>query len=200
MEDIRKELQMKLLLARHGETDWNVRSWIQGSTDIPLNGRGKEQARQLAESLVHRQPHIGAIYSSGLERARQTAAVVSWLMEVPYKVEPGLEEFNLGSWEGKTWKQVRSVYTKEYENWHQNRRYTRIPKGESYQDLLDRLVPALRRIAEREQSDTLIVTHSACIMTLFSYINDTPFEDMVKLYHTENGGVYELEGERILAL
>lgn len=189
---------MKLLLARHGETDWNVRSWIQGNTDIPLNDRGKEQARQLAESLVHRQPPIGAIYTSGLERARQTAAIVSYLTEVPYKVELGLEEFNLGSWEGKTWKQVRSVYTQEYENWHKNRRYTRIPQGESYQDLLDRLVPALRRISEREQSDTLIVTHSACIMTLFTYINNTPFEDMVKLYHTENGAIYELEVERLL--
>ena len=189
---------MKLLLARHGETDWNVKSWIQGSTDIPLNDRGKEQAGQLANLLVNRQPAIGAIYTSGLERARQTAAIVSYQTGVPYRVEPGLEEFNLGSWEGRTWKQVRVVYPQEYENWHRNRRYTRIPQGESYQDLLDRLIPALKRIAAREQSATLIVTHSACIMTLFSYINDTPFEDMVKLYHTENGGIYELDGKQLL--
>ena len=188
---------MKLLLARHGETDWNVKSWIQGSTDIPLNDRGKEQANQLAERILLSESPISAIYTSGLERARQTAAIVSYLTSVPYKVESGLEEFNLGSWEGKTWRQVRKMYTREYEGWHNNRRYTRIPGGESYQDLLDRLVPALKRIADRERSDVLVVTHSACIMTLFSYIYDTPFEDMVKNYHTENGVIYELDAEQL---
>lgn len=189
---------MKLLLARHGETDWNTKSWIQGSTDIPLNERGKEQAKQLGSRILNDGMALSRIYTSGLKRARQTAAIVSYMAEVPYMVEPGLEEMNLGSWEGRTWKQVQKVYVKEYENWKNNRRYTRTPQGESYQDLLDRLVPALVRIVEREEKDVLVVTHSACIMTLFSYLYETPFEDMVKNYHTKNAHIYELEGRVLL--
>lgn len=191
---------MRLLLARHGETDWNTKSWIQGSTDIPLNERGKEQARQLGCRILEERMALSRIYTSGLERARQTAAIVSYMTEVPYVVEPGLEEMNLGSWEGRTWKQVQKVYVKEYETWKNNRRYTRIPQGESYQDLLDRLVPALGRIVEREQEDVLVVTHSACIMTLFSYLYETPFEDMVKNYHTRNAHIYEVPGRMILEI
>lgn len=96
-------------------------------------------------------------------------------------IHQGLEEICLGNWEGYTWKQVREVFSEEYQKWHQNRRYQIPPGGESYQQLLNRLLPAVDDIAQREKKDTLLVTHSAVIMTLMSYVYDTPFEDMAKI-------------------
>ena len=82
----------------------------------------------------------------------------------------------------------------EYQVWRNNRRYQVPPEGESYQQLLDRLLPALSNIAKKEKVNALVVTHSAVIMTLLSYLYDTPFEDMAKNYKTGNAGVVELEG------
>ncbi len=187
---------MKLLLVRHGETDWNTKSWIQGRTDISLNANGERQAKALGDRLLERGIHLTRIYTSHLKRARQTASIISAMIGVPFAVEEGLEEMHLGAWEGKTWSNVQKDFSAEYEKWRTNRRYTRMPEGESYQDLLDRLVPALKRILEKEEGDALVVTHSACIMTLLSYLHKTPFEDM-RNYRIGNAQICELEEEQI---
>lgn len=190
---------MKLLLVRHGETDWNKKSWIQGRTDTCLNENGERQARSLGERLLKEEISIARIYTSRLKRAGQTAQIVSEMVHVPWEVEEGLEEMNLGAWEGQTWKHVREEFSEEYRRWYENRRYTRIPGGESYQDLLDRLVPALRRIQEKSGGDVLVVTHSACIMTLLSYLKETPFEDMYRNYRLNNAQFCVLEEKELLA-
>lgn len=183
---------MKLLLVRHGETDWNAKSWIQGRTDISLNEKGERQAEELGDQLLEKGIHVARIYTSKLKRAKQTASIVSRMLDVPYAVEEGLEEMHLGVWEGKTWRFVRDEYADAYRAWG-NRRYIRTPEGESYQDLLDRLMPALKRILDRKQGDALIVTHSACIMTLLSYLRGTPFEDMVANYRIGNAQICTLD-------
>ena len=99
----------------------------------------------------------------------------------------------MGKWEGYAWKQVKEEFPEEYQVWYTNRRYQQTPGGESYQQLLDRLLPALRDILERETENTLIVTHSAVIMTLMSYLYDTPFEDMAKNFKTGNAVAVEVD-------
>lgn len=74
-----------------------------------------------------------------------------------------------------------------------SRRYQVPPKGESYQQLLDRLLPAINDIIKKEKDNTLIVTHSAVIMTLMSYVYDTPFEEMARNYKTGNAQIVELD-------
>lgn len=188
---------MKLFLVRHGETDWNTKSWIQGRTDISLNENGRQQAKLLGDRLLEQRIDISQIYTSKLKRAEQTAHIISDMTGKPCTVEEGLEEMNLGAWEGKSWKSVREEFSQEYRSWYQNRRYTRTPRGESYQDLLDRLVPALVRILDRGMGDVLVVTHSACIMTLMSYLHETPFEDMSKNYRLGNAQFCILEETRL---
>ncbi len=176
-----------LYLARHGETDWNARSCIQGKTDTSLNAEGRRQAKALADEIRKRQIHPVAIYTSYLKRAQETAGIVGNIIGITPKVIPGIEEMNFGRWEGLSWNSVPVLYPEQYEEWIKNRRYVPTPNGESYQDVLDRLLPALLEISRKhEQSEAIVINHSANIRTLLSYINDTAFSQMAKLYHPRN--------------
>lgn len=186
---------MRIYLVRHGETDWNLENKIQGQTDTHLNENGRRQAQELAEKISLELCGIGSIYTSKKVRALETARIIGDKLSITPVVQQGLEEICLGKWEGYTWKQVREVFSEEYQNWHQNRRYQIPPEGESYQQLLNRLLPALDDIVKKEKRDILVVTHSAVIMTLMSYIYDTPFEDMAKNYKTGNAVIVELSAE-----
>lgn len=183
---------MKFYITRHGETDWNIQNRIQGQTDTLLNERGREQACELAKRLKTGY-EIKTIYTSRQKRAQETAEVIGQAIHVTPIVREGLEEISFGSWEGYTWKQVREEFQEEYQAWYANRRYQIPPGGESYQQLLNRLLPALSGIFEENTENVLMVTHSAVIMTLMSYLYDTPFEDMVRNYKTGNTGIVEID-------
>ena len=184
---------MKIYLVRHGETDWNLLNKIQGQTDTSLNDNGRKQAQELAEKVNKELCGIKSIYSSSQKRALETAQIIGRELSIQPIVHRGLEEICLGKWEGYTWKQVRELFFEEYQIWHRNRRYQVPPMGESYQQLLNRLLPAIDDIIKTEEKDTLIVTHSAVIMTLMSYVYDTPFEDMARNYKTGNAAIVEMD-------
>ena len=101
---------MRIFMARHGETDWNVERRIQGSTDIPLNENGIRQAHSLAgyleRQVVGKGGTITHIFTSPLERAKETAEIVGARLRVPVEAVSGLEEMNFGICEGKScWRQ-----------------------------------------------------------------------------------------------
>lgn len=185
--------RMRLYLVRHGETDWNIASRIQGQTDIALNEKGRQQAEEFAAAISEQGYQIDCIYTSFKQRAHETAEIIGEALGIKPKVQPGLEEICLGKWEGYTWKQVRELFGEEYQMWRDNRRYQQPPSGESYQQLLNRLLPALGDMIGKEEGNVLVVTHSAVIMTLLSYLYDTPFEDMAKKYKTGNAQIVEVD-------
>lgn len=188
---------MKLYIARHGETDWNLMSKIQGQTDTSLNHKGRKQAEELAEKLLRGNYQIDYIYSSRQKRALETAQIIGKAIGVEPVIRSGLEEMNFGEWEGYSWPQVETEFSQEYQYWQRNRRYTQTPGGESYQQVLDRLLPVLRETVQNKTGNVLILTHSAVIKALLSYIYDTPFEKMAKNYRTPNAEIIELgEQER----
>lgn len=183
---------MAVYLARHGETDWNLKGLIQGHTDIPLNETGKKQAFELAAAIKDKGISIRKIYSSDLQRARETAEIAARVLLVETEALKGIQEVNLGRWEGYTWKQVRELFPDEYRKWYNNRRYEVPPEGESYEQVLQRVVPVLSRISSEEEN-VLVVVHSAVIMALLSYIYEKPFEEMSRNFRTSNGEIIELE-------
>jgi broad specificity phosphatase PhoE len=132
-----------LLLVRHGETDWNADGRLQGQTDRPLSDYGRRQARKLAEALEGEE--LEAIYSSDLARARETAEIVGERLGLPVELDPELREKDWGTWEGLTAVERDRV---EF-------------VGESTQAHQERILGALRRIAERHPRDcrVLVVTH-----------------------------------------
>lgn len=191
---------MKLYLVRHGETDWNVKKKIQGQTDIPLNRNGVRQARELAAELAHDQGiDVRHIYHSPQSRAAETARICGEALHAECIPAEGLAEMNLGIWEGSNWRIIERENTKAYQRWILNRRYVRIPGGESYNDLLARVLDTMEDIIREEAGeDVLIVTHSAVIMALRCYIAGHPFDEMARTFKTRNAEVIMLESFKIL--
>jgi len=131
-----------LLLVRHGETDWNADGRLQGHTDRPLSEFGRRQACRLAEELGDEE--LEAIYASDLSRARETAEIVGERLGLAVILDPDLREKDWGTWEGLT-----AVERDQVEF-----------MGESTQAHRDRILGALRRIAERHPGGrVLVVTH-----------------------------------------
>jgi broad specificity phosphatase PhoE len=132
-----------LLLVRHGETDWNAEGRLQGHTDRPLSDYGGRQAQQLAGELED--DELEAIYSSDLARARETAEIVGERLGLPVVLDPDLREKDWGTWEG-----LNAVERDRVEF-----------VGETTEAHQERILQALRRIAERHPGDrrVLVVTH-----------------------------------------
>ena len=95
-----------LTLIRHGETAANTGGVWHGSTDTPLSERGRRQARRVGEHLLESGETFSHIYSSPLVRARHTAEAIDAGLGLGVAQEPGLSEYDLGSWEGKDRKSV----------------------------------------------------------------------------------------------
>ena len=190
---------MSILLARHGETDWNIAKRVQGTTDIPLNENGIKQAKFLCENLERDNVNLCRIYSSCQRRALTTAEIVGSRYNVPVKVIPGLEEMNLGIFEGHTWDEIDTLYPDELKKWHSDKRYNKAPNGESYQDLLERLFSALNRIMKEVEEDinsgrdVLILTHGAVIMSLLTLKNGLDFSTSYTVINIENAQAIKLE-------
>ena len=183
---------MKLIFIRHGQTDWNVQGKIQGSYDSELNATGIEQAMSLSEKLFNLNYKFSKIYSSPQKRALKTAEILSKSSNVDYISVKDLQEMNMGKWEGLSWKEVEENYPNEYKEWHLNRRYTKTPDGESYQDMLERVLKAIHKIINENNEDVVIVSHSAVIMCLQCYVTNTPFNDMLK-FKTKNATITEID-------
>ena len=140
-----------ILLARHGETDWNAARRVQGHTDVPLNERGREQARELAAELDD-EP-LDAVYASDLLRAHETARIVAERKGLDVIVLPELRERHFGTWEGlDRHGGARALPA--------GRRAGSWGDGETREELSRRILPALERIAESHPDGrVLVVAH-----------------------------------------
>lgn len=157
-----------LLLARHGETDWNREGRWQGHTDIALNDRGRAQAEALAAELVG--TPISAVYSSDLARAAETARIVAARLGVPVRTDPRLRELHLGGWEGLTTPEIEERYPDEIARWRADDDSNALGGRESYAQMGERVVAALTEIAAAHPAgEVLVVLHGGPIRGLLAH-------------------------------
>ena len=162
---------------RHGETDWNRDGRLQGQRDIPLNGRGRDQA--MAAGLILRRllaaRRRGApspdFIASPLGRARQTMELMRTAMGLPphaYRIDDRLTEIGFGGWEGLTWAEVAARDPEGF-NARKRDKWRWIPSGgESYAAVAERVRPWLRTIAE----DTVVVAHGGVARAILTLVTD----------------------------
>lgn len=105
----------RIVFWRHGRTDWNAAGRFQGQTDIPLNDDGVRQAAHAARLLAAMGPT--AIVASDLDRAQATAEVLATETGLAVATDPGLRETNAGSWQGKTFDEIRLTDREELARW-----------------------------------------------------------------------------------
>ena len=150
-----------ILLARHGETDWNAQGRWQGWADPPLNETGREQARALAAQL--RDTLFDAVYASDLGRAHQTAVIVAEPHGVPVVADPALREIDVGRWSGLTRTEIDERFSGERAG------------GETREQHASRVLAAVERIAREHRGQRiLIVTHGGTMRALRSHVSEEP--------------------------
>lgn len=149
-----------ILLARHGESDWNAERRWQGHADRPLTERGLAQARALAERL---DPFpLTAVYASDLRRARDTARAVAERRGVPLVVRRDLREVDVGSWSGRSREELEASDPESVRRWLDGAKGWE--GGESYEEMADRVVRAVLEIAAAHPGGhVLVVSHGGCV-------------------------------------
>ena len=176
---------MKLYIARHGETAWNVENRVSGRTDIPLTERGLEQARLLAQNAMGK--GIEVIIASPLLRARQTAQAVSDAIGVPVELDERLIELDFGTFEGAPRTDPDFQYTRAQFP-------TCYPGGESAFKLAHRVYSCLEDVKETYEGKTVLLVCHGGVCRLFRAYFENMTNDEYYHYSEPNGAVraYEL--------
>ena len=165
----------KIYIVRHGETDWNCEGRLQGGTNTSLNQRGKQQAMACRSYFENKA--CNAMYTSSLDRASQTAAIINETLELPFYTLKEFAERTFGVAEGMTYEErIKNYPDKIY------------PNQESIEDLKQRISKGLQTIQHQyPEGKVILVTHGAVIHTLFTMVKNSsiyPQSDLLS-----NGGV-----------
>jgi probable phosphoglycerate mutase len=147
---------IRLVLARHGATDWTSAGRLTGWTDVPLNADGRGQARRLGRRLAGE--GLDSVWSSDLRRAADTATIAAG----GARVDPRLRELDFGSLEGRIWESCPAAVRRglmAFDGF-------RAPGGESVEDLRRRV---LDFVAGLPEGSHLLVTHGGVIRTLLRW-------------------------------
>jgi probable phosphoglycerate mutase len=156
----------QLILIRHGETVWNREHRMQGQQDSPLTEVGVRQARQLGQRF--REEAFGALYSSDLGRAHQTAKSVADATGREIIVDPRLRERHFGVFEGLTGGEIEHNYPQEFLRFSSRDPAYAVPGGESAVQFRERCIACLNELAERHPGGrVLVVTHGLVLDMLY---------------------------------
>lgn len=175
---------MKLYVARHGQTVWNVRDKVCGITDVELTEEGKAQAKILAEKVSACK--VDVILASPLKRAQQTANIIAERNSLPVITEPQLIEQNYGIYEG---------VDRHSEGFLSNKRQFafRYPGGESMMQVAYRIYGLIDRVkAQYSGKNVLLVTHGGVCRVIRTYFTDMT-NDQYFNYSAENCQLEEYE-------
>ncbi len=184
----------EIILARHGETEWNVAEIFRGQIDIDLNETGVKQAELLSGYLST--SAIAAVYSSPLKRALKTAEIIAQPHKIKVDVEPDLIDFNFGKWQGLSHQEVKEKYRDLYATWITHPEQVRMPDGEALEDVSKRVIRVRNKVIENHRGTVVIVGHrvvnkvmictllgldnshfwkirqDTCGISIFSYLNE----------------------------
>ena len=166
----------RLLLVRHGETDWNAQRRHQGQKDIPLNALGRQQITAVAQRLVG-EP-FDTIYASDLSRAWETAAAITTQHDGLVIIkEPRLREMYFGEWEGLTYDEIRQLAPAAADNWAQILMEAGPPGGENLPRFAARIREAADEIVKAHPNENvLLVAHGGTLMVLICLLLEHPIE------------------------
>jgi broad specificity phosphatase PhoE len=153
-----------VLLARHGETEWNLAGRWQGGTDVRLSDAGREQARALAEKLRVLTPAVTRVHASDLDRAFETASIVAAALQLPApRREPRLRERGFGCFEGLTREECAAQFPEAWARYQADRRSTP-PGAEAQEVIAERVLAAMHDIAgTAAEGPHLVVSHGGAI-------------------------------------
>jgi broad specificity phosphatase PhoE len=180
----------RILLVRHGESEWNASGRWQGWAESSLSELGRRQAFEAASAVGA----VDAIVASDLERAVQTALIVSESIGVgPVVTEPGLRERNVGDWTGLTRDEIEERWPGDLDRWRRGE-LLEPPGGERNDEILERVEAALRRVGSTfDGGEVLAVSHGG-VMRLLEREHGV---DQPPVFANLAGLVVDIHGDRI---
>ena len=179
----------RLLLVRHGETEWNRQKRFQGQIDVPLNNNGHAQARRASEFLAN--VKIDKAFSSPMLRPKDTALeILSKHPDIKLELFEELKEISHGLWEGKFEHEIEAEFAGQLDIWQSQPETVQMPEGENLQQVWDRIAIIWQKIVESVPAGetALVVAHDAVNKAILCLLFDfTPEQFWV--FKQGNGGV-----------
>jgi probable phosphoglycerate mutase len=176
----------QVIIVRHGQTQWNIRTIRQGHLDSPLTEKGIAQAKALAERLGRET--FTALYSSDLGRALQTAEMIAEATGHKIVTDPRLRERNLGIFQGLNGEEIQRKFPEEYRLHRSLGPDYVIPGGESVKQQVGRNLEYLNEVSEKHLGETIVVvTHGGVLSGLFRHTFSIPFNAPRRFEFTNAG-------------
>jgi broad specificity phosphatase PhoE len=163
-----------ILLARHGETDWNREGRFQGWADPPLNATGRAQAVDLSVALMAED--LAAVYSSPLRRAYETAEVVAASRGLEPVTLEALREVDVGSWSGLTRQEIERRFPDQYARWQDYGQGW--ADGETYEAMAERVVRAVLELAASHDGERILaVSHGGPMRAVSAFVDRVTYSE-----------------------
>ncbi len=173
----------RLVLVRHGETIWHADKRYAGSTDIPLDPRGMDQAERLADWAAS--ANLAAIWVSPLLRARQTAGPSERATGIEAHIDSRLREVHFGQGEGLTNAELRQSFPEEFAAFQSDPVFHHLPGGEDPRDVAQRAIDCFKEIATMHQRGrVLVVTHNTLIRVALCHLLGVPLSQYRTVFRT----------------
>ncbi len=159
----------RIILVRHGQTEWNREERFRGWVDIDLDETGVRQAGAAAQRIA--QWDVAAIYSSPLRRAIATAQIIANRLSLPVVPLEGIIDMNFGIWQGLSIGEVKGKYPELFDLWRYSPQSLEIPEGEGLEDVRKRVVATIDELTVRHESATVaLVTHRVVCKVLLCHL------------------------------
>jgi len=146
----------RIVLVRHGETEWNRVEHFRGRADVPLNETGITQAKRMAQRVATQWRPV-AIYSSPLTRAVKTAEAVAWHFGLSVQAHPNLIDIDYGQWQGLTPSEAKERWPEVIDAWYNAPQGARIPGGETLDELRARAESTVKDLATLHEGQTIVL-------------------------------------------
>ncbi len=146
----------RVILVRHGQTEWNRVERFRGRADVPLNEVGLAQAQSTGRRVAAEwQP--SAVYSSPLSRAVRTAEAIAGHFGLPVQVHPSLADIDYGQWQGLTPEEARVRWSEMVDAWYNAPQRAQIPGGETLAELRERALATVEELCGRHAGETIVL-------------------------------------------
>lgn len=163
----------RVVLVRHGQTEWNTAGRYQGQSNTELSAEGYKQAEQLAENFPVK--NVDSIYSSDLNRAFATAQKIADKFNLEVIPDKAFRELDFGDWEGLTYEEINSQWPDEVGDFFGAPEKLKIPNGETFSQAAERAVTRLKEIIACNENKTVVIAaHGAVIRSMLATLMHIP--------------------------
>lgn len=146
----------RIILVRHGQTEWNRVERFRGRADVPLNETGLAQAEATGKRVASEWQPV-AVYTSPLSRSVKTAESIAKHYDLKVQIHPGLADIDYGEWQGLSPEEAGQRWPEEIDAWYNQPHLARIPGGETLSDLRARLMQTVNELAARHTGETIVL-------------------------------------------